>query len=199
MAGNLQRDGSNARHSRRSSSVSVLPPRGRCSLHSSASAQRMLRCAFVAPERPPMAFSCEWMSESSKLGLVAYAVGIDPATPLDVRGPFRGEAGFDDARCDQMVWISVLIRVVHVQGHFYAIAQCHDRAVSSSTGVASREEHQVRFQHFVEVNVKHGCGHVHPQKPQSVGGTGFGTVGENSRSNCCAVKSPTVAWFGLPG
>lgn len=67
--------------------------------------------------------------------------------------------GFDYTCCYQIVRMTVFACVVRIHAHGQSSAQRNNFSIRSDFGVRLRQQNEVPFQHFVEVNVKQSLAH----------------------------------------
>ncbi len=84
---------------------------------------------------------------------------------------------------------AVLVHVIHVHMYLHSFAHLNEAPRRIDLGVLSRQKDKVRFNHFIEVNIKTSERHGFFCSPRSAFGHGFGFVGVNSFSAVSALRA----------
>ncbi|MCI0151994.1 hypothetical protein KNO81_39870, partial [Paraburkholderia sediminicola] len=91
---------------------------------------------------------------SSYFRLRSNTITVDSATPLYVRWPTALRVFRYESTRNQVVDVSVLVQVIHVHTNKHSFVQLNRNAASVDLAIVSGEQHGIRVDHFIEVDVE---------------------------------------------
>lgn len=91
---------------------------------------------------------------SSYFRLRSNTITVDSATPLYVRWPTALRVFRYESIRNQVVDVSVLVQVIHVHTNKHSFVQLNRNAAGVDLAIVSGEQHGIRVDHFIEVDVE---------------------------------------------